>query len=511
MPVKRRPPGYHQPIRAGDIASILQSYGLGSRFAAHHVLFEQPAPVALGERTKTARKIFVDTPEGAFFLKQIPWYCDEPSLNRFRQDWTEQLHAEGVLVPMPMRTTRGLAWADADGARFTITRAIVGSAWVQGDVQLAAAMRLLASLHGVKPRSPELATNEDYFDLVADHIALAQDLLEEAGTDPGRTLATAFSPRLERVRAEALAAGWDDLPKCGIHGDFSPWNIVLSDDGRQALACDFDNADHGQRLHDVVEAMFSFGLLRYREQSTNFDGAARFAPIEAAAAPLRLYQGLAPLDPAELAALPAAGEAFAIEVYCLGLMRGDFSLDQLPLMLTELDRLGRELATLRSDTAAALAPVVDEAPSFDRFHYAFEPRTTCAVTAVLGDFGLPADRAHLAAVARQSKDEGRRPIVVAASCDCGGERFVGEARAKMTGTRIEPATIDGQQVLATSSLGKSDAVVEAVLRRMELAPATELILADCTRCGANSRLAAAWSPERAIDLAVVAELNSFQA
>lgn len=508
MPVKRRPSRYHQPIRQREIDAIVESYGLGSRYSVHHVLFEQPAPVALGERTRTARKLFIDTPAGAFFLKQIPWYCDEPSLNQFRQDWTEQLHAAGVPVPMPMRTRCGRAWADVDGARFTITHAILGSAWVEGEVQLAAAMRLLASLHAVRPQKPELATNEDYFQLVADHIALAQDLLAESGADPEHKLRAAFAPRLARARDQALAAGWRDLPKAGIHGDFSPWNIVLSGDGGQALACDFDNADYGQRLHDVVEAMFSFGLLRYREQSTNFDGAARFAPIEAAAAPLRFYQAIEVLEQAERACLPAVGEAFAIEVYCLGLMRGDFSLSQLPLMLDELGRLRRELPTLCSNKVATIARAADGRPSFDQFHYDFEPRTMCRVTAVEGDFGVPASWGRLAVLRRELSDDGARSILIAGSCDCCGESFVSAARPRMTATRIELATIDGDAVLATSSLGKSDAVVEAVLRRVCLGPGDELILANCTRCGANTELANSWCPDRHIGLEPAAGLDS---
>lgn len=500
MPVKRRPSRYHQPIGARELDAILEAYGLGSRYAAHHVLFEQPAPVALGARTRTARKIFIDTPAGAFFLKQIPWYCDEPSLNRFRQDWTEQLHAAGVLVPKPMRTCSGQAWAEVDDARFTITGAIVGSAWAGGEVPLEAAMRLLASLHAVKPQRPELATNEDYFDLVADHIALAQDLLEESGADPSLRLKAAFAPLLARARDQALAAGWNDLPRTGIHGDFSPWNIVLSGDGRRALACDFDNADHGQRLHDIVEAMFSFGLLRYREQSTNFDGEARFAPIGAAAAPLRLYQGIEPLEQAELDCLPAVGEAFAIEVYCLGLMRGDFSIDQLALMLDELGRLRRELPTLASEAIPTRPPAAGHGPSFDRFHYEFEPWAMCNVTAVEGDFGAPAEWSRLAGLHRGSCDEDSDSLVIAGSCDCRGQDFAGSAQPRMTEAGIEPATIEGRSVLATSALGKSEAVVEAVLRRVRLAPGDELILAVCTRCGANAGLAERWRPDRPVDL-----------
>jgi hypothetical protein len=80
----------------------------------------------------------------------------------------------------------------------------------------------------------------------------------------------------------------------------------------------------------------------------------------------------------------------------------------------------------------------------------------------------------------------------------------------MTGTRLEPARIEGREVLATSSLGQSDAVVEAVLRRVDLAPGDELILADCTRCRANSGLADRWRPDRRLDLAVVAEPDSLQ-
>jgi hypothetical protein len=222
-----------------------------------------------------------------------------------------------------------------------------------------------------------------------------------------------------------------------------------------------------------------------------------------------LYQSFARLDPAELAALPAAGEAFAIEVYCLGLMRGDFSLDQLPLMLAELDRLRRELPTLRSLEPATLATAADQAASFDRFPYVFEPRATCKVTAVVGDFRLAADWAGFAALAREAEGEGRRPMLVAGSCDCGSASFAGPAVPRMTDGGIEPSRIHGQPVLATSSLGKSDAVVEAVLRRVDLAPGTELILADCTWCRANAGLAAGWRADRRVDLAAGGELDSF--
>jgi Ser/Thr protein kinase RdoA (MazF antagonist) len=490
MPVKRRPGGHTKPISQTELNAVIDGYSLGDRYAAHHVLFEFPAPVDLNERTKTARKIFVDTPAGPWFIKQIPWYCDEPALNRFRQAWLEDLHRAGVAVPLPLLAKDGYGWVEVDDARYTATRSILGGAWSGGEQQLSAAMRLLASLHAVQPRHPELATQEDYFDLVADHFALAQELLLERGVDPSQHLTAAFAPRLATLREAAHVAGWHTLPKTGIHGDFSPWNIVLSADGRAALAVDFDNADFGQRLHDVAEVMFSFGLLRYRDKSTNFDSSARFGPIDAAMAPLQLYHHAAPLEPAEWACLPAVAEAFAIEVYCLGLMRGDYEIGQRTVMMEELDRLHDGLTSLPQVSRDGGHHSAADRTVFDSFHYVFTADCSAAPHIVSADFGITSSWDDLFAAPTFT---GAAPaIFVLGGCICPGPEHVHAAHPHMAGSAIELAQFNGHRVLATAQLGDPDAAVAAVLRRTPMTTDTQIVLLDCTGCGANRQLAAAW-------------------
>lgn len=498
MPVKRRPSGYHDhPLTDEEIANVLEAFGSSSSFSAHHVLFEHPHPVMLNDRTKTARKIFVDTPSDAYFLKQVPWYCDEPSLNEFRHGWIETLYAAGVLVPPPLRTLAGAPCAELGERRYTLARSVVGSAWTNGKAQIDTAMRLLASLHAVPPQNDHLATNEDYFDLVADHITLAQDLLREKGVDISGTLTATFQPRLDDANRRAHDAGWTTLPRAGIHGDFSPWNLMLSVDGRQALACDFDNADFGQRLHDIVESIFSFGLLRYRDQSTNFDGAARFGTIEAAAVPLNAYRRYAPLHDAEVACVQSVSEAFAIEVYCLGLMRGDFDICQISTMVEELERLGRELPQLVRDQP--VAQLIDNAShcdrsAFDRYYYHYHSLPNDNFSAFFGDFARASVCEDLLACCRQGPATGESPLLFTGGCACLTNHFRQSDAPKFEGElcRVVSANIDGVPALTTAALGDSQTIVEAILRRMPIDPQTPVIFAVCSHCGANRALADSW-------------------
>ncbi|MCC7493363.1 MAG: phosphotransferase [Fimbriimonadaceae bacterium] len=103
-------------------------------------------------------------------------------------------------------------------------------------------------------------------------------------------------------------AAHDALPAGVIHGDFNGANLLLQPDGRVAGVFDFDWAWRAPRVRDVGEALLFFGARRDALSGGDIwslTACPRFEP-----APLQqwlaAYHAVAPLTPAELAAVPLA-------------------------------------------------------------------------------------------------------------------------------------------------------------------------------------------------------------
>jgi len=504
VPVLPRPKG-HNEFRFDEplLREILSRFGLEGRFQRVPILFEAPAPVRLAARTATAHKTFIDTQRGTLFLKLIPWYCDRPDWIDFRHSWIEAVASSGYTIPRPLHTREGDSWAEVGGRRYALSTCVYGSRWRSEPAQVRAAARHLAALHSVAPPRPQAAPREDYFQLVRDHIALADRLLEEASQVRTGTIAASFATELDNAQSRAVAHGWPELPRTGIHGDFSPWNNIFSAAAHavEAAACDFDNADFGQRLHDIVEGTLTFGALNYRRDSTNFRAANVLELRGAAADFLETYCGEIrdPLEAGEWECFPDVAAAFAIEVYCLGLMRRDLSPERLPQMREELERVRQN--------ARALVEQVRHSPGqrrsgphagFPTVRFDFWHQPPCRVKLLRMPLAEASARESIDRECVDLRTAGMRPILIVPPCSCCEQADCGEISCA-DGLRYEGNPLEvvcgrdssGNERIALDRDIAGVNAVTAVLRRMHLTSECVLVLPACTRCGANGELCAA--------------------
>ena len=250
---------------------IAAAYGLGPVTAVHTVVVEGDRVVLLGEKSETSRKYLMVTPQGQHFLKEVPWYCDDPERIAFSADFGNRLAAAGLPVPAARRGPGGQAFVFAAGSRFVLYDYRPGRIYDGSAAHKASAARGLARLHtaavGLVPQGS--APTESVREVVRDHLRLVAETRPEQ-TRPG----TGF----EELGDELLELLPDEVDACPVHGDFIPWNIAYDSSGELSAIYDFDNACFGSPLRDLGKALSSFCFLPYAGCGTALTPLAQSSP-----------------------------------------------------------------------------------------------------------------------------------------------------------------------------------------------------------------------------------------
>ncbi|OKI02548.1 hypothetical protein A6A06_16155 [Streptomyces sp. CB02923] len=289
-------------------------------------------------RSETSKKVIVECGDARYFFKQIPWYCDTDEQVAMSTALQQELGRAGVPVARLVATGDGRLWTSIHDERFVLFEFSNGRRYEGRPQQTRAAAGTLARLHAAEVVVPG-APGEDVFSIAYDHIQLLETVWGKQDRDAA-PVAGAYRAFLRRAEGRAGAAGFGGLPAVAVHGDYNPWNLLFADDDQVQTVLDFDNCDVAARLHDVAEAVLTFCVLAYREDSTNFARTQPDAPDAAAiSAFLSAYQAVSPLTGTEKKCLPWALGAVFVELTCLGFIRDDFGPDHLPALVRLLDRL----------------------------------------------------------------------------------------------------------------------------------------------------------------------------
>lgn len=321
MPVQKKPQDFASAsFDRRHVDLLRERYGLSSLSDLLPILLEADSAVLLEVRSETSRKAILDSEGQRFLLKQVPWYADS-------DDWLTRRHrlcrAAGSTTPVPVlrQTVDGADYVRMDGAAFEVWELVYGRRYSGTTDDLASAGEVLAAIHRADVPANETPM-EDYRDLVADHVDLAEGVAGDGQRVVVDQLARAAARAALSVRAEA----WEQLGATVVHGDFNPWNLVFSS-VEVASVVDWDNADVGPRLRDLVEGALTHGAIRFLEDSTNYVVPFRADVDNSRVAPfIRAYFAAAPpLSDAELACLPAVVELVHVELAALAVVRGELS------------------------------------------------------------------------------------------------------------------------------------------------------------------------------------------
>lgn len=349
MPASRRPSIDYYDLDGDVLSIVLNEYGIVDDVSILPILVDGESGSLLDVRSETSRKVVLEVRGVRFFLKQIPWYCDDEA----RLNWSCHLQTAlcqcGLPVPRIIQNRSGNSWVEIRNKKFVLFEYCEGRRYGGTPSDRAAAGRMLAQMHRVSFTPAQTSWAEDVFELAIAHIDLLEQCLVPRNGTPDAEFADAhhhfrtyalgaFRSRVRTAREACVRAGWDSLATICAHGDYSPWNVLYDITGEVAGVLDFDNSGPGKRLHDVCEGAVTFGTLAYRQDTTNFSGevpAASWSP--AATEFLDAYESISPLTTIERDCLAWVTQVVLIELMCLGMVRADFRLDDFPAMLECLD------------------------------------------------------------------------------------------------------------------------------------------------------------------------------
>src|SRR5215469_14507777 len=110
MPVKQKPisPSFFN-FDEGVIQIIADAYDLKEIDTVCPILLDGNQVSLLEVRSETSRKIVLETVDKSFFLKQVPWYCDDEELLSFSHQFQKELFTLGLpvarIIPTKAQTT----------------------------------------------------------------------------------------------------------------------------------------------------------------------------------------------------------------------------------------------------------------------------------------------------------------------------------------------------------------------------------------------------------------------
>lgn len=238
------------------LQDVVGSFGMGALIAAHTLVVEGDRLVLLSDKSETSRKYVVDTDAGRYFLKEVPWYCDDQQHRDFSRRVMNFCADRHLPVPRVLPSSDG-GWSVQLGDSHFVLLEYKPGAPYGGGADAHGAGVALGRLHSVTQHMPLEADvpREDLQTITAAHFSLAIEVRPP-------------SVELEARFAEARAYACDLVSGVGvsslelpIHGDYIPWNLGF-DAHRSVVAIhDFDNACVDSPLHDIGEALSSFFLV----------------------------------------------------------------------------------------------------------------------------------------------------------------------------------------------------------------------------------------------------------
>lgn len=321
MPVKEKPkttpwPGFDDR----QLRALTEAYGIDGVDALLPIVLDDTHASMLDVRSETSRKALLEHDRRIWFVKQLPWYADDPVLLARRHAAVTELADRTGLVPRLLSTTDGRTSVRVDGATFEITEYRRGGKFTGSLAQTRAAASALARLHGCALGAEPV---EDYRDLVADHVRLAHEVTGNGG--PATLLAVLDSAAAE-LPALLPEESWSRLPRTFTHGDYNPWNLVFGADNDVIAVVDHDNCDTGTRLRDLVEGWLTHTAVSYRGCSTSFAVPFQCIPDDERSRAFRTgYFGIGTpqLSADEIECLPGMIRAVHLELVALAVLRGE--------------------------------------------------------------------------------------------------------------------------------------------------------------------------------------------
>ena len=296
-----------------DPYEVLSEYDLGT---VHRVT----------EAGGTAGKTWkVTASSGEYFLRLRGVRTSTEARLRFDHGLRIHLTAHGVPTASAVQTKGGGKWVRRYGRVYDLYPFVTGRSFRPNSGQeIANAARALAKYHtaaaGYRLPSTQKEAIAQYTTLgfsgevshrMDDPLLQVTNMLgvrKLAATDHDRRLVDRCIARVEHLMHVYAGAAYDRLTGWIIHGDYTPANLLFSEDGEVVGIFDFDWAVPGARCRDVADGLYFFATQPREIDSSDIWSLTAAADFDTdrCAIFLNAYQSIAPLAPHEIEAIPSA-------------------------------------------------------------------------------------------------------------------------------------------------------------------------------------------------------------
>jgi len=301
-------------------------------------------------RTETSRRAIINICNNAFILKEIPWYCSSRKFVEYEMALEEYLSKEG-LVPPILKTKNGAPWfllkSPVEKSYFFSQKFIFGKSWDKTPNST----KMAGSLLGVFHKKCKQAFNhkdlvnkgpkENTFDLSKDMINLAKQLTREKEYLLNKNEVYLFNEyarksllELLKRKNSAMEKGYFGI-KQPVHGDYNPWNLVFPKKKSSSIkVIDFDNSCVDNPVHDIAEGLVHFSFINYKNQTTIYEKPPTGFDEALAKSFLSGYiKSNRKMFYKIKEYLPEAIASIVIELSALGLVCGDYQINDSKMLL----------------------------------------------------------------------------------------------------------------------------------------------------------------------------------
>ncbi len=346
------------------IYTVLKKYDVGKNWIVLPFLNINGTAIIFNRRSETAKKAILLINNEHFVLKEIPWYCANAHYVRYELLFQEYLYMQGLPIPEIIKTKKQKLFVSLENDKFFfLQRFKFGSSWKKNSAELINSAKALADIHlSSMLNSKELIGCYNPPQTTVFELSLKMlDVLNEVGLENSKFISQEDLRELEifykekkdsivSLEKSAIKKNYNDSFIC-IHGDYNPWNIIYDQSNYSVTGIvDFDNSVIDNPVHDVAEGILDFCFFVFKEQMTRFKSIPSGFQSENATLFLVNYMVTYRKRGVDLHFLEYFYEsviAVAIELFALGIVRGDFN-------LKDLNQINKSIELLKNEVSVVL-------------------------------------------------------------------------------------------------------------------------------------------------------------
>jgi Ser/Thr protein kinase RdoA (MazF antagonist) len=340
------------------LEKIINSYTDDMEWSVTPIIPMNGQIVVLNSKSETTKKAVVRFDGKHYIIKQIPWYCSDISFANFMLEFQNYLFKKGFKIPEIVKTKESNLFTVITNNIYYVQKFIIGEVYSDNIQQILHAGENLADMHRISNEYYKCLNDdtkdkysENSIDLSADMVGVLNRLIESNLDRFTRKQivsltnyckeSTAFLQEIRSVLQDGI------LDEIQVHGDYNPYNLIFDNDGKIIATFDFENTSIDHPSHDIAEALLDFSFHKYKPYSTRFSDLSAGIDLNKASALLSSYCKHTIFDNDYICKnLPIFVSATFVELFSLGIVRGDYSFDLADGALKTMDTLYQDTKQL---------------------------------------------------------------------------------------------------------------------------------------------------------------------